>query len=101
MKRSGTTPSTRKVRRPAFGVNRARGRELQLVRRARRADPRRIRSGTADRNLTAYGGLVDFARFTRALGLEKQLAVAFADLKLSPWVVYPMAFMMRTMIDLF
>lgn len=101
MMNPATTPSTQKVRRPALGVNRARGHEFQLVRRARRADPRRIRSGKADRNLTGYGGLVDFARFTRSIDFEKHLSAAFADLKLSPWVVYPMGFMMRMMVDLF
>ena len=88
------------MRRSALGSKRASGHSIQLVRRARRVDPFTIHEGAPDRTLTGYGGLVDFARFTRSIGFDGDLTRAFQGLKRSPFVVYPMAFTLRTMVDL-
>jgi len=92
---------THKVRRPALGMRRAQGRRYQLIRKARRPDPRKIRPGEPDPSLTRYGGLIDFGRYTRTINVEQTLVHAFGDLKLSPWVVYPMPFVVRTFVDLY
>lgn len=98
---STITPGTHKVRRSSLGSKRASGHSIQGHHRARRADPKKIHTGTPDRSLTGYGGLIDFARFTQSIGLEREFARVFGELKLGPWVVYTMPFMLRLLVDVF
>ncbi len=101
MTQSATTPSTLKVRRTSLGVKAASGHSIQGQRLARRADPRKISSGTPDRSLTGYGGLIDFGRFTRTIGLEDNFSHEFGSVKVGPLVVYTMPFVLRTIVDVF
>ena len=74
---------------------------MQFVRRVRRRDPRKVRSGPDDASLTSFAGLVDFGRFTREIGLDRELRRGLADMKTGLAVVYPMADQVRTLVDLF
>ena len=101
MQTDTATPSTQKVRRDCVGGKRARGRELQFVRRLRRRDPRKVHFGPPDPSLTSTGGLVDFGRYTREIGIERELDRGLGNMKTGLAVVYPMADQVRTLIDLF
>lgn len=94
------TTSIHKVRRRALGDKRAEGHELQdRGKRVRRADPERIKIGSADPTLTGCGGLVAFGRFVRGLGVDRQLNTLFGEMKEGSGVVYPMDSQMRLLID--
>jgi hypothetical protein len=93
--------STHKVRRPSFGCKRAQGHSLQAQgKRVRRPDPARIHLGSPDASLSAVGGLVPFAAFVRARGLDRELHRKFGHMKRGPLVVYPMLAQLRLLIDL-
>lgn len=68
-------------------------------RRIRRADVRRIRKGAPDPRVTGVAGLVAFNAFTQELGLGRELARKFGDLKRGRQVVYPIAAQMQLLID--
>ena len=93
------TPRTRKVRRDATGGKRGDGNKRR--RAITRPDPRRIRIGKPDPNLTSVAGLVMFGAFLRALGVDRDLRASFGDLKNGRGVVYPMAAQLRMLLDLF
>lgn len=101
MQTETSTPSTQKVRRDHVGGKRGRGRELQFIREVRRRDPRKVQRGPSDPSLTSAAGLVDFGRFAREVGVDRDLRRGLCDMKIGPAVVYPMADQVRTLIDLF
>ena len=92
--------SIHKVRRDEFGGKRGMGHELQKVhRKVRRPAARRILTGDPDDSLTGFAGLVGFGRFTNEIGLERELAERFDDMKSGPNVVYPMGGQLRLLLD--
>ena len=94
------SPFTQKVRRSALGAPRAPGRKWQQQgKRVKRPDPRRWVRGAPAPNLTAVGGLAEFAAFCRTEGIEEQLSEQFGAMKTGPGVVYPMEAQMRLLID--
>lgn len=99
------TPKTRstsihKVRRDELGGKRGMGHELQKQqRKIRRPAARRILTGDPDDSLTGVAGLVGFGRFTHDVGLERELAERFGDMKSGPNVVYPMGSQLRLLLD--
>lgn len=93
------TPSTSKVRRDVTGGKRGNGNER--TRRVRRADPRSIRNGQADRNLTGAAGIAAFGSYLRGAGVDSDLRRMFAHMKTGPRVVYPMETQLRLLMDLF
>jgi hypothetical protein len=94
------SPSIHKVRRVELGGKRGNGLLLQQERRkVRRADPCRIQAGDPDDSLTNCAGLVSFGRFTREIGLDRELWDAFDDMKCGAQVVYPMGNQLRLLID--
>jgi hypothetical protein len=99
------TPKTRptsihKVRRDELGGKRGMGHELQKQgRRVRRPDARKILTGDPDDSLTGVAGLVGFGRFARDIGLDRELAERFGDMKSGPYVVYPMGMQLRLLLD--
>lgn len=95
--RNGT--ASRKVRRDLTGGRRGDGHERR--RAITRPDPRRIRLGKPDPNLTSVAGLVMFGVFLRALGVDRELRDAFGAMKTGRGVVYPMADQLRMLLDLF
>jgi len=94
------TTSTQKVRRLALEGKRAQGKELQLLRKVRRADPFRVELRADDPTLTANAGIVGLARWLRRGGVDEQLRKHFGHLKRGPAVVYPMAAQLRLLMDL-
>lgn len=95
------SPSIHKVRRDELGGKRGNGHVLQRQqRRVRRPDPSRIQAGDPDESLTGCAGLAFFARFTRDIGLDRQLAKTFNQMKLGRRVVYPMGSQLRLLLDL-
>jgi hypothetical protein len=99
MSKRKRTPRTRKVRRDATGGKRGDGNKR--TRRISRPDPRRIRVGKPDPNLSSVAGLVMFGAFLRAIAVDRQLRETFGDMKNGQGVVYPMAAQLRMLIDLF
>ena len=88
------------MRRVELGGKRGNGHFLQRERRRiRRADPRRIQAGDPDDTLTNCAGLVSFGRFTREIGLDRELRDAFDEMKRGSQVVYPMGNQLRLLID--
>jgi hypothetical protein len=57
--------------------------------------------GQPDPNLTSVAGLIPFGGFLRGLGIDRELAKQFGQLKDDPRVVYPMGSQMRLLIDAF
>jgi hypothetical protein len=91
-------PSTQKVRRDVVGGKRGDG---QNRTRARvRPNPHTIRRGKPDPQLTGVAGLVDFGRYLRTLGVDRELGAKFQSLK-SPESIYPMSAQLRLLMDLF
>lgn len=78
-----------------------RGDGHRRTRRIRRPAPEAIRIGKPDPNLTSVGGLVDFGRYLRRLGVDQDLRERFARLKSSPFVIYPMEVQLRLLMDAF
>lgn len=97
MKRKRRAPSTSKVRRVFTGGKRGDGH--RRARRVRRPAPEAIRPAKPDPNLTSVGGLVDFGRYLRRLGIDQELRERFARLKSSPLVIYPMEGQLRLLMD--
>jgi hypothetical protein len=97
--RSTTTSATsiHKVRRDARGGKRGDGHRRQA--RIRRADPRRIHKGRADRTLTGVAGLASFGVFCREQGIDAELRHRFFRLKSGLAVVYPMETQLRLLLD--
>jgi hypothetical protein len=92
--------SIHKVRRDVVGGKRGQGHEWQQAgRKIRRPDPAVISAGEPDDTLTGMGGLVAFGRFTRCLGLERELRERFGGLKEGRGVVYPMGDQLRLLLD--
>ena len=89
------------TRRDFVGGKRGNGRKLQFVRQVRRRDPRKVQRGRSDASLTSVAGLVDFGRFTREVGVDRELYRGLCDMEVGPAVVYPMSDQVRTLIDLF
>lgn len=86
--------SIHKVRRDARGGKRGDGDRRQQ--RIRRAEPRRIHKGKADKSLA---GLASFGVFCRERGIDTKLEHLFFRLKSSPLVVYPMEAQLRLLFD--
>jgi hypothetical protein len=101
MQTDKSTPSTQKVRRDIVGGKRGRGHEVQFVRRIRRRNPYEVHYGRGDAALTSAAGLVEFGRFTRELGIERELKRGLGDMKVGEAVVYRMDDQIRTLVDLF
>lgn len=101
MKNKTTRPtSIHKVRRDELGGKRGMGHELQKrKRKVRRPEARRILTGDPDDSLTGFAGLVGFGRFTQEIGLDRELAERFGDMKSGPNVVYPMGSQLRLLLD--
>jgi hypothetical protein len=94
------SPSIHKVRRDELGGKRGNGHYLQKQRRkVRRPDVHRILAGDPDDSLTGFAGLVSFGRFTQSIGLERQLAQTFNEMKVGRGVVYPMGAQLRLFLD--
>ncbi len=88
------------MRRDELGGKRGMGHELQkLGKRVRRPRADRILTGDPDDSLTGVAGLVGFGRFAREIGLDRELAQAFGDMKSGPNVVYPMGNQLRLLLD--
>jgi Transposase DDE domain group 1 len=99
MSRRKKAPSTSKVRRDATGGKRGDGHRRK--RRVQRPDPRRIRYGKPDPNVTAVAGLVGFGGFLRQLDVDHLLHSHFNRLKSRNGVIYPMGTQLRLLIDAF
>lgn len=97
MKQKRKTPSTSKVRRDVTGGKRGDGNRRR--RRVRRPEPRNIRAGQCDPNLTGVAGLVRFGGFLRRIGVDGELHSRFDRLKSAPGVVYPMGAQLRLLTD--
>jgi hypothetical protein len=95
------SPSIHKVRRVELGGKRGNGHQLQQeARRVRRPDPGCIQAGDPEDSLTNYAGLVPFGRFTKGIGLDRQLAQTFDPMKRGKQVVYSMGNQLRLLLDL-
>lgn len=94
------TTSTQKVRRVALEGKRAQGRQLQLLRKVRRADPFSVHVEADDPSLTSAAGLVGLARWLRRQEVDAQLRRHFGGIKSGARVVYPMAAQLRLLMDL-
>ncbi len=90
-------PSTKKVRRDSLGGKRGDGHRRSC--RIRRPDARKVHVGRPDPGLTALGGLTQFGRFVRELGVDAELRDLFFRLKAGRMVVYPMEAQLRLLID--
>lgn len=99
MTKTKHAPSTQKVRRDVVGGKRGDGHVR--TKRIRRPDAQRIHRGTCDATLTGVAGLVSFGAYLRRLGLDRELARTFDDMKPGLSVVYPMAAQIRLGLDLF
>jgi hypothetical protein len=95
-----SNPAANKLRRLGGGAPRPGGHEYQeqgaLI---RRKNPKAIKIGDPDPSVSGYGGLVDFACFCRAHGVDAALAARFGDMKVGLHVVFPMPDILRTLID--
>lgn len=88
------------MRRDELGGKRGDGHQLQNQRRkVRRPDTRRILAGDPDDSLTSFAGLVSFGRFTQDIGVDRQLAETFNEMKVGRGVVYPMGTQLRLLLD--
>lgn len=90
--------STEKVRRDAVGGKRPTGHRDRTPRF--RPDPRTLQVVADDPTLTSVAGLVAFGVFLQTRGVDATLAALFNDLKSGPNVVYPMALVLRLLLDL-
>jgi hypothetical protein len=100
MRKPNTPPGTWKVRRDLAGGKRGQGAGLQKDgRRVRRFNPDRITLRPSANRLTGVAGLVEFGRFLKDAGVDRQLDGLFGHLKAHPATVYPMAPQLRLLID--
>src|SRR5580698_8807692 len=99
MSRRKQAPSTSKVRRDVTGGKRGDGHRRK--RPVRRPDPRNIRHGAPDPNVTGMAGLVGFGSFLRELDVDRTLHANFNHLKSGHGVIYPMGAQLRLLTDAF
>jgi Transposase DDE domain group 1 len=99
MSRRKKAPSTSKVRRDATGGKRGDGHRRK--RPVRRPDPRNIRHGKPDPNVTGVAGLVAFGGYLRQLDVDQTLHAHFNHLKSGNGVIYPMGAQLRLLTDAF
>ena len=99
MSKQRKPPSRSKVRRTHSGGKRPDGHRRRTP--IRRPDPKTIRRGTPDPNLTGVAGLVGFGSYARRLGVDEALYRSFNRLKAGPNVIYPMGAQLRLLTDIF
>lgn len=99
MRKNRRPTRTSKVRRIYTGGKRGDGRTRRKP--IRRPHPASIRVGQPDPNLTGVAGLVSFGVYLRKIGIDQQFQEAFAGLKTSPRVVYPIDANLRLLLDAF